>query len=122
MWIDSRYSSACTAVTQEANTLRTRRLPATAGTRGSAKWRTMAATMSLSKEVSPSSAMTISPEQWASPAFSEDTRPPRCHLAIGRRWRRGYSSGSTRKVRIARRVARLTAAPSTTGIISISPA
>src|SRR6266480_5621067 len=42
--------------------------------------------MSLSKEVSPSRAMTISPEASASPWFRLETRPPRCSLGtISRR-------------------------------------
>jgi hypothetical protein len=79
----------------------------------------MALTMLLSKDVSPSSAITISPLASDRPAFKDDTRPPRCHLAIGRKWRLGYNCGSTLKLRTAASVAWFTVAPSTTGIISM---
>ncbi|MCY1454868.1 hypothetical protein D9M71_719630 [compost metagenome] len=77
--------------------------------------------MLLSKDVSPSSAMTISPPASDRPALRDDTLPPRCHLAIGRKCRLGYNCGSTLKLRTALSVAWLTVAPSTTGIISMWP-
>ena len=104
--IDRMYSSACNRVTRVFLALRTRRLPETPTTPGSSKWRVALRTMSLSKDVSPSSAMTISPVAMESPALSDETRPPRCHLGSTTRFRLACPAKSLRALRAASKVGR----------------
>ena len=119
--MESMYSSACSRVTSERLALRTRRLPATPTTPGSSKWRVALRTMSLSKEVSPSSAITTSPVAMNRPAFSDDTRPPRCHLGSTTRLRRWVPASSDCARRAARSVGPFCSAPSITAMISMKP-
>ncbi len=79
-WMDRAYSMAWNRLHRDAAALRTRRQPDTPTTFGSRKCRAAWRTMVLSKEVSPSTAITTAPVERLRPELRLETRPPRCHL------------------------------------------